>query len=65
MTAYLPEIFTTYNNRGATPIQPQSLEVLSHKAFRASLTLAAAGYIGSRDAAQCSDLSLGQRLPVI
>ena len=35
---------------------------MSHKAFRASLTLAAAGYIGSGDAAQSGDFPLGQRL---
>ena len=48
MTAYLPNIFTTYNNRGATPIHYRSPEVLSHKAFRASFTLAALGYIAAR-----------------
>lgn len=65
MTAYLPKIFTTYNSVGATLKRPMPGQACSFKAFRASFTLVAAGYIGSRDAAQCSDLSLGQRLPVI
>ena len=60
MTAYLPKIFTTYNNRGATPSYTQSPETLSYKAFRASLTLTAAGYIGAGNAALERDLPLGE-----
>lgn len=48
MTAYLPKIFTVYNNRGATPVTYEARKVLSHKAFRASFTLAASGYAETR-----------------
>lgn len=65
MTAYLPKIFTTYNNRGATPSYTQSPETLSYKAFRASLTLTAAGYIGTRYAAAHCYLALGKGLAFI
>ena len=58
MTAYLPKIFSTYNNHGATPITHEARKVLLHKAFRASFTLAASLYIGPADAAAGGDLPL-------
>lgn len=58
MTAYLPKIFSTYNNHGATPITHEARKVLLHKAFRASFTLAASRYIGPADAAAGGDLPL-------
>ena len=63
MTAYLPKIFATYNNRGATPRKAR--KVLSHKAFRASLTVAAARYIRPGDAVVGGDLPLGPGLAVV
>ena len=39
-------ILTVYNNHGANSVALDARKPLSHQAFRASLTLAAAGYIG-------------------
>ena len=58
MATPLFEFFPGCND--AAPIRPQGPEVLSHNASRASLTLAAARYIGPGDAALGSDFSLGQ-----
>ena len=64
MAAYLLQIFAVYNNHSATPVTYKARKVLSHKAFRASLTLAALGYITAADAQQLRGLQLGQgRLP--
>ena len=41
-------ILVTYNNRAATPVTHEARKVLSHKAFRASFTLAAAQYLFNR-----------------
>lgn len=41
---------------------PKARKVLLHKAFRASFTLAAAGYIAARDAAEGGGLALGEGL---
>ena len=65
MSAYLPKIFTTYNNRSATPAAHEARKVLSHKAFRASFTLSASQYIGPADAAPGRHLPLGQRLALV
>ena len=61
MPAYLLEIFSVYNNRGATPATHEAQKVLSHKAFRVSFTLAASLYIRPADAALGGDLPLGMR----
>ena len=60
MTAYLPKIFATYNNCGATPVTHEARKVFSHKAFRASFTLAAAGDIAPGDAEGGGHLPLRQ-----
>ena len=60
MPAYLLEIFSVYNNRGATPATHEAQKVLSHKAFRASFTLAASLYIAAGDAEGGGDLPLRQ-----
>ena len=54
-----------YNNGGATLICPMPGQACIFKAFRASFTLAAAGYIGAADAAQRRDFPLGARRAVI
>lgn len=59
MPAYLLEIFSVYNNRGATPATHEAQKVLSHKAFRVSFTLAASLYIGPADPALSGDFPLG------
>ena len=44
---------------------PKARKVLLHKAFRASFTLAAAGYIGPADPTLGRNLPLGARRPLI
>ena len=61
MTAYLPPIFTTYNNHGATPVTRETRKASLHQAFRASFTLVASLYIRPADAALGGDLPLGMR----
>ena len=53
---------TAYNNGGATPNMPDARKPLQIKAFRASLTLVPAGYVGTRNAALRGDLPLRQRV---
>ena len=61
MAAYLPKISTTYNNHGATKNFQCPDKPLHCKAFRASFTLSAAGYIAPGDAEGGGNLPLGQR----
>ena len=60
MVAYSPKFLTAYNNGGATPNMPDARKPLIFKAFRASLTLVPAGYIGPGDTEGGGDLPLGQ-----
>lgn len=60
MTAYLLKFLFTYNKRGATPTRPMPGQAFCCKAFRASFTLTAAGYIGAGDSKGRGDLPLGQ-----
>lgn len=59
MAAYSPKFLTTYNNGGATLNMSDARKPLQIKAFRASLTLAPAGYIAPADAVQSRHLLLG------
>lgn len=46
MNSRLPaKILPVYNNRAATPATHEARKSLSHKAFRASCAVAAAGYL--------------------
>ena len=61
MAAYSPKFLTAYNNGGATPNTPDARKPLIFKAFRASFTLMAAGYVAPADAAALCDFPLRQR----
>lgn len=63
MNNRLPRLnfLTVYNKRGATKNIQCPDKPLHCKAFRASFTLSAAGYIGSRDPVLRSQLPLGTR----
>ena len=54
-----------YNNGGATLTRPMPGQACVFKAFRASLTLVPAGYIGPADAAPGGHLPLGPGRPVV
>lgn len=58
MAAYSPKFLTAYNNGGATLNMSDSRKPLQIKAFRASLTLAPAGYIAAADTVQRCHLLL-------
>lgn len=64
MAAY-PKIPTIYNNHGATKNIQCPDKPLRCKAFRASFTVSAAGYITPRNSAQRGNLPLGQRLAAV
>lgn len=58
MAAYSPKFLTAYNNGGATLNMSDARKPLQIKAFRASLTLAPAGYIAA------ADTVMGRHLPL-
>lgn len=58
MAAYSPKFLTAYNNGGATLNMSDARKPLQIKAFRASLTLAPAGYIAAADTVQRCHLLL-------
>ena len=55
-----PKFLTVYNNGGATLIWPMPGQACIFKAFRASFTLMAAGYVRPADAKGGGHFPLGQ-----